>query len=111
MPMRAEHWLWLLPVLVLAGGFLAFWACDQVIHSFTSRPEDDEESDSAKSVRRGVTGAAFALQEVFDPGIAHVIHAQQDVRAEEADPAGGDDELSAPEAIFEALVKALVSVP
>jgi hypothetical protein len=31
------------------------------------------------------------LQQVFDPGIEHVIRAEQDAQAEEADPSGGGE--------------------
>ena len=116
--MRSDLWLWSLPVLALAGVLFAFWACDQVIHSFTSRDSEDEDDEEdvdagpAKARRRAVTGAAFALQEIFDPGIAHVVRAQQDAHVEEADPAGGDDdEIRSPESFHEEIVAALAREP
>jgi len=110
--MRSSLWLCSLPLLVIAGVLIAFWACDRVIHSLSSRHGDDDESESAKTRRRGVTGAAFALQQVFDPGIEHVIKAQRDAEEDEADPAGGDDDEPAPiESYFDEVVEALIRSP
>ena len=110
--MRSDLWLWSLPVVVSAGVLIAFWACDQVIRSFTTRPVGEDESGSSRPVRRGVTGAAFGLQEIIEPGVAHVVRALQDARAEEADPSGGnDDEPPSPDTVLAEVIEVLNRAP
>jgi hypothetical protein len=105
---------WILLVLGLIGFLAAVWVFDRIMDAIARRPRPVEEPDSerAKAVRRSTSGAALAFQQVFDPGIEHVIRAERDAEEEEADPGGDGDP---PEAVVEILrsdlLVALTRVP
>jgi hypothetical protein len=94
--MVSEARPWVLLGLGLMALVAAVWVFDRVFPALMNRwrPVGGEEDDSSRSKarRRSVSGAAFALQQVFDPGIEHVIRAEQDAQAEEDDAGDpGDD--------------------
>jgi hypothetical protein len=92
--MRSEAWAWAIPVLAVIGVILGAWVFAWVAGELTQAnrwTDDDSDTERDKARRRGVSGAAFALQQVFDPGIEHVLRAERDAQAEEADPSGGGD--------------------
>jgi hypothetical protein len=98
---------WIMLVLGVLGFLLAVWIYDRVASAIASRPRDADDAtararapdtERAKRRRHVASGTAFALQQVFDPGIEHVIRAERDAEAEVADPGGTGDE---PEASIE----------
>jgi hypothetical protein len=95
--MGPEAGPWVVLGLGLLGFLAAVWVFDRVFpvlaarHRAAVEENEDEDPDRAKARRRAASGAAFALQQAFDPGVEHVLRAERDARAEEADPAGGDD--------------------
>jgi F0F1-type ATP synthase assembly protein I len=92
---------WIMLVLGVLGFLLAVWIYDRLASAIASRPRDvDDAPDTERARRRRhvASGTAFALQQVFDPGIEHVIRAERDAQAEVADPGEGGDE---PEASIE----------
>ena len=107
-----------MPWVGLAAGFLdlvgAAWAYDRVMDAYArrSRPRDADD-DRAKARRRGTSGAAFALQQVFDPGVEHVIRAERDADYEDddADPGDGDGPDLTPGQAEADLIAALGRVP
>jgi hypothetical protein len=88
---------WIMLVLGVLGFLLAVWIYDRVA-SWPREADDAPDTDRARRRRHVASGTAFALQQVFDPGIEHVIRAERDAEAEVADPGEGGDE---PEASIE----------
>jgi len=91
--MRSEAWAWVIPVLAVAGVVMGAWVVERLVTALSRSSDegDGADTDRDKARRRATSGAALALQEVFDPGIEHVIRAERDAQAEEADPSGGGE--------------------
>lgn len=104
---------WILLGLGLLGLLAAAWVFDRVMEAVTSRPRvEDDDSPQAKRTRRATSGAAFALQQVFDPGIEHVIRAERDAQAEEDDSGSGEgDDADEPGSFLAALRETLERAP
>jgi hypothetical protein len=106
---------WILLVLGVLGFLLAVWVYDRVASLIASRstaPDEALDSKSAKRIRRATSGAALGLQQVFDPGIEHVIRAEQDAESDEADPGGGGDDSGPSIELYQSdLMNALAAIP
>ena len=104
---------WILLGLGLLGLLAAAWVFDRVMEAVASRPRvEDDDSPQAKRTRRATSGAAFALQQVFDPGIEHVIRAERDAQAEEDDSGSGEgNDADEPGSFLAALMETLKRVP
>jgi hypothetical protein len=79
---------WLVTALSLLGLVLALRGVGRMIAA-SRIPADPEHR--AKAGRRSTSGAAFALQQVFEPGIEHVVRAEQDEPGEDDDESGEGD--------------------
>jgi hypothetical protein len=113
MGLAGEARAWMLLGFGFLGVVAAAWIFDRVMDFRVSRPRVDyDDSPQAKQTRLATSGAAFALQQVFDPGVEHVIRAEQDARAEEDDSGSGDgDRDETPGSFQAALGAALIRSP
>ncbi len=88
LPMNPEATPWITLILGVLGFLGAVWLYDRIASALASRPRIDDDPSPGRSI----TGAAFALQQIFDPGIEHVIRAENDLEEDDADPGGGGDD-------------------
>lgn len=77
--------IWLITIVGLLSFVLLLWGVERMIHAAAS---SRNRSDQAKVRRRSTAGAAFALQQVFEPGVEHVVRTEQDQPDEDDDSAG-----------------------
>jgi hypothetical protein len=113
MGLMGEARAWVLLGLGLLGVVAAAWIFDRVMDFRANRPRvEHDDSPQVKQTRRATSGAAFALQQVFDPAVEHVIRAEQDARAEEDDSGRGNgDRGETPGSFQAALGAALMRSP
>ncbi len=109
--MASEVKPWIVLGLGLLAALAAFWVFDRISARLARRRIDEDDDPRGERRRRAVSGAAFAFQQVFDPGIEHVLRAERDAKAEEADPSGGDDDDPPIESFRDELIALLGSSP
>lgn len=83
--------IWIIMVVGLVAFVLVLWAVERLIYLARSSAS---RGSAPNAQRRAVTGAAFALQQVFEPGIEHVVRAEQDEPGED-DTSGGEGDWDA----------------
>src|SRR5262249_8839054 len=68
---------------------LALWVVDRLISAARRPITSADPRDKAR--RRSTAGAAFALQQIFEPGTEHVVRTEQDEHSEDDDVSGDGD--------------------
>jgi hypothetical protein len=106
---EAKPWIWL--ALGVFAFLLAVWIYDRLA-GLIARRSMTPESKAARRIRRATSGAALMLQQAVDPGIEHVIRAEQDAESEEAEPGGGGDDAEPSIELYQSdLMNALAAIP
>jgi hypothetical protein len=81
--------IWAITVFALLALVLAMWAAERLI--WAAGRSMRAENPRGKVSRRATAGAAFALQQIFEPGTEHVVRAEHDQPSDDDDSAGEGD--------------------